>query len=581
MRLFTIHGNWTGTVKPLISTIDIVQNGPYEYERGTYTLFDRSVDNQDLITFNDDGTWVFVVDESKFSVDDYPYTNIPHIYNTDGTVTSNVIVKYSDSTGIEKSLESEMWIGQELKSSIAFSSGIYPSTYQVAVGDSEVQTRITIRVYPSGGLPMRTTGEKVISYVIWEQMDSENSSVLSSGVVKEETRLSVFQTMADTEDSVKTIEHVLNIPAVATRFRVHSLLYNVGDEDLLDYALPKDDSEVYVCTAYWAKSEPKYIKRITQAHYTSLATAAAAKSPKIDAYRLAGSTGYSSGRCIAMTNSDGVGYAYSDGDIDLTEWDSSTFTKVFSCGNCGCVALKDDGSLLVMGDGTVMDKLRQGLPFTNISKIAMYSTHAAILKDDGTVVHINADSSTWYAEADTWTNIVDIVVGMYWTIGVKSDGTTVVVRSNSNHPYGYSDLAAHTVKKVYPVDEFSFAYINSKSKAYVSNGGYTGSSNWVSDIRTKVGYWPSSIEHMECKYPYAYGFSKDPNYNHVLCTNDDIQNIVWEWTDIVAVAALKYELIAVRCDGQIFTTSYTAANIGGVNKKSNRPWAWSAKEIPT
>ena len=572
MNLLKVHGTWTGTVKPVITKIDITQKGQYDFEEDIKNVYTAGVNSVDSIVFSQDGTWSFFVSHDSINTQGYTYMEFFSQENV------KVVVTYQDAIGTVNTVDAAVTVSSGVSSKGSFPLGTAGCKYQVVVDDGmDIRTFIEVTAVPGRGEYVRP-GDKVITYVNWEQMDSQNLTVLSSGLIKKEVILESYQATAEETGENVIIVQEFAMPGVTTRFHVYSLVYNENDADWLADVIPKNDSELLSCSSKWVMTETHYVRKIPQATYNSSWSVAEGNPTRVDPYRIACSNSSDYRTYAAMTNPDNVCYAYTDSDgSDILNWDAAVFTKVFAGPN-GCVAIKTDGSLLTMGQGEVITYLQYGAAVENISKIALGRYHAAILKADGTVVHRGNPSGTWYSAADAWTDIVDIAVGVNWTIGVKSNGTSVIVRANANYPNGYADISSVSVKKIYSVDEYSFAYIDSSDKLYIA-GTYTGDYGSVGRMRTAIASWPSSIEHIVCSNYYMYGFSKDSMVKQVWCVDEQLQDTVKDWGHIVGAALFGPYLIAVRCDGQIVTNSYATTDIGGTNKSGSKPWLWSAKEL--
>lgn len=97
------------------------------------------------------------------------------------------------------------------------------------------------------------------------------------------------------------------------------------------------------------------------------------------------------------------------------------------------VGLRDDGTVVAVGDNTYGQCDVTGEEWKNIVAIAAGDWHTVGLRDDGTVVSTKPDSAPFYlgaCDVNDWENIVAISAGCGTTIGLKEDGTTIAVGYN-------------------------------------------------------------------------------------------------------------------------------------------------------
>lgn len=92
------------------------------------------------------------------------------------------------------------------------------------------------------------------------------------------------------------------------------------------------------------------------------------------------------------------------------------------------VGLRQDGTVVAVGDNRYGQCNVDGVEWTNIVAISAGDWHTVGLKSDGTVVSVGRDNNgydTSSCNIDSWTDIVAISAGNGFTLGLRSDGTIV------------------------------------------------------------------------------------------------------------------------------------------------------------
>ena len=131
-------------------------------------------------------------------------------------------------------------------------------------------------------------------------------------------------------------------------------------------------------------------------------------------------------------------------------------------------------------------------------------------------------------------------------------------------------------KKIYLIDEYYFAIIDDVGKVHVS--GLPGGRQTVDDMRTAAASWPELMCHIVCNKYRMYAFCNHPSYEKQLwCSDPYGAAAIAGWHSMVAATVYANGIVAIRCDGQILSSTSTASS---VKKPSNDPVLWSADRIP-
>lgn len=219
--------------------------------------------------------------------------------------------------------------------------------------------------------------------------------------------------------------------------------------------------------------------------------------------------------------------------------------EVISAGNRFTVALKEDGSVIAIGNSS------QGQcdvsSWINIVSVSAGGYHTIGLKSNGSVVAVGSNDSGQCDVAD-WMDIAAISAGYQHTVGLRANGTVVAVGSNE---YGqcnvseWTDIIAITAGKEHTV--------GLKSDGTVIATEYTGN---FYDGRCDVSVWTDIIE-ISAGARHTVGLKSDgtvlavgQNSGHTLLgRNNGGQCDVLDWENIVAISAGDYHTVGLKADG--------------------------------
>ncbi len=163
-------------------------------------------------------------------------------------------------------------------------------------------------------------------------------------------------------------------------------------------------------------------------------------------------------------------------------------------------------------------------------------SHTVGLKSDGTVVMVG-DNDYGQCNVETWTDIVAVAADGYHTVGLKSDGTVVAVGKDYN---GQCNVETWTDIVAVAADEYHTIGLKSDGSvvAVGTDESQCNIDGWTDIVAVSAGKW------------HTVGLKSDGSvvavgYNHIG------QCDVKTWTDIVAVAAGDYHTVGLKADGTV------------------------------
>jgi len=290
---------------------------------------------------------------------------------------------------------------------------------------------------------------------------------------------------------------------------------------------------------------------------------------------------------IAVTNNASIGLK-NDGTIISagqisTKLNTWTNIKSISSGQGATevIGLKYDGTIVSTGNFTGDENVWKNL----VKVVAGVSGIKVGLKNDGTVV-VDSSVVTELYDAESWTDIVDIASGRYFILGLKSNGTLVSVGNHLALGENYTDIIeiagsdyeAVAIKSdgtVVRIDVTSGSpqsdvsgFSNIKTTAMIptsSNSGSTipyasnvyysespdGKTNWSMPISIvdSNNIVKRQIPQKTIGVKY-YGIAIKTN-GTVVCTNPTINNLITNWTNIIAVSAGYQHVVGLKSDGTV------------------------------
>ena len=219
----------------------------------------------------------------------------------------------------------------------------------------------------------------------------------------------------------------------------------------------------------------------------------------------------------------------------LALWDKITVRETVSAGGCHTVGLKDDGTVVAVGDNEngrcdVSD-------WKDIVAISAGYSHTVGLKADCTVVAVG-DNYDGQCDVSGWTDIVTISAGYFHTVGLKADGTVVAV--------GYDYFGRCNVrdwKDIVAISAGTYHTVGLKADGTVVAAGnnYYGECD-VSDWTDIVAVSAGDIHTVGLKADGTVVAVGDNDYGKC-----DVSG----WKDIVAISASINHTVGLKADGTV------------------------------
>ena len=212
-----------------------------------------------------------------------------------------------------------------------------------------------------------------------------------------EEAIAVFTTLGDYKDSATQLQECINI-----KYEEALSLLELGD-DVKAYTM------LELIGDYKNSSElrKKLIGRLME-------------KQKFETLSTKGGTTVglkSDGTVVAVGNND-------FGQCNVEEWNDIV---TVSSGNSHTVGLKSDGTVVAVGNND--DGQCNVESWRGIVAVSAGGWHTVGLKSDGTVVAVG-DNVFGQCNVEEWTDIVAVSAGRCHTVGLKSDGTVVAVGDN-------------------------------------------------------------------------------------------------------------------------------------------------------
>lgn len=215
------------------------------------------------------------------------------------------------------------------------------------------------------------------------------------------------------------------------------------------------------------------------------------------------------------------------------------------------VGVKNDGTIIGASPNSKTEKMFDDAKWTDIVKVTGNENHTIGIKIDGTVVMIHHHTSIGYeefCEIEEWTDIVDISVAQEFSgdehiVGLKADGTVVAVGENE---YGQCDVSEWTDIVGIATGRTHTVGLK-KDGTVVAVGKNDAGQCMVSDWK--------DIKRISAGYTETVGIKEDGT---VLCvgSRNDIKLDVSSWTDVVDITSGWDYTLGLKSDGTILVAKY-------------------------
>ena len=240
---------------------------------------------------------------------------------------------------------------------------------------------------------------------------------------------------------------------------------------------------------------------------------------------------------------------YNSGAIALSIEDSiSKASSLISAGAMHSVAVMTDGT--VVATGANMNGQCNVSDWKDIVAVSAGSNFTVGLKDDGTVLVVGGSSFGNQFDVSSWTDIVAISAGANHIVGLKKNGTAVATGNNMGGQCNVSvwrDIVAISTGESYSIG------LKSNGTVVVAGSSMFGAlntSSWKGIISVAIGN------------SFALGLKLDGT---VVATGSSMFGAcnVNDWADIIAISAGKDFSVGVKADGTIVSAG--GMSIGGQN----------------
>lgn len=224
--------------------------------------------------------------------------------------------------------------------------------------------------------------------------------------------------------------------------------------------------------------------------------------------------------------------------------------QTISAGFNSTAAVKSDGTVLLAGYADY--RQRQCQKWSDIVAVSTTASpqagHTVGLKSDGTVVAVGANQ--WeQCNTSSWSDIIAIGTGYLFTVGLKADGT-VLYTGYPNNP----NMDQTVIQKVSSWTDIVAISISSRDAVLglKTDGTVVMADNNQSYVEEVVKDW-SDIVAISTNGYHVVGLKADGTVIETP-TNDDIQSDVSHWSDITAIAAGSDFIIGLKSDGTVVST---------------------------
>ncbi len=258
----------------------------------------------------------------------------------------------------------------------------------------------------------------------------------------------------------------------------------------------------------------------------------------------------------------GEGSVNKDGGEEQQVNYSSVFPnrQTIAAGNSISVAIKKDSNEVRVSGPSLFSSVYEPcdsisgtlkynrMPLDNVVSVDVYEYFAA-LKSDGTVctgvVSKHHGKSAYEAyrlsEADKWTDIKQIAIGLSQVIGLTKDGKVLAV--------GYSG------SQFKGVDQWS-DIVDIDAGENITVALQSDGTVLTCDLAPDVSDW-KDIKAVSCSSNFIVGLKSDGTVVAASGQKNDPRTKVKDWSDIVAVSAGLNHCVGLRSDGTVVSTKIT------------------------
>jgi len=213
------------------------------------------------------------------------------------------------------------------------------------------------------------------------------------------------------------------------------------------------------------------------------------------------------------------------------------------------ISTGDDHVLGLKSDGTVIAAGENGYGQCNVEGVSEYTS---VIEEKNKVYGIAKNGShvflgmkefydyNDYANKPKWENIVAVSAGNAFSVGVRNDGTVVVIGASMPDVGGWENIIDFSGRS----SEMDYCI------GLRGNGTIVGDNNWVADK-----WWEewNDIVSISSGAGHVLGLKKDGTVV-AFGDNEYGQCNVEDWTNIVAIAAGGAFSVGLRCDGTVVAT---------------------------
>lgn len=236
-------------------------------------------------------------------------------------------------------------------------------------------------------------------------------------------------------------------------------------------------------------------------------------------------------------------------------------TSLLAAGKYNTILLRDDGTVLVCGDGTYNELYARN--WSGMVAVSAGDRHLVGLKADGTVVAVGDNTST-QRDVGSWSNIIAISAGDVHTVGLRADGTLVATGTNQYNQTDMSTLMSNCgTKRIVSV---AAGYVH--TLALMEDGTVAAVGKNVEGECNVYGW--TDIVAIYAGTKFSAGLRSDGT---VVATGLNVDK--WNldsWTDIVNLAAGDYYLVGLKADGTVVAAGTNDANYSEQGQMNVRGW---------
>jgi len=257
-------------------------------------------------------------------------------------------------------------------------------------------------------------------------------------------------------------------------------------------------------------------------------------APTLEPVAATGDRIYAGGDKIVWLHADGTatGAGHVPGHLqEISTWSNLTSVAVASSHTMG---LREDGTVVCVNGSNLLDtdNLR------DVTYIAAGKDHAAAVHSDGSCTLMGYSSQMVIGCFERYSHLTQISIGSAHSAGMNRDGQWFVA-GNAN--YGQEDLSRNTTLKKIVCGAYHTLGLGENGRVQgvgANNYGQCETGQWTDIIDVAAGM----LHTVGLRSDGTVVAAGDNNYG---------QCNVSDWTDIVAIACGDYFTIGVRADGQV------------------------------